>query len=214
MGVAQRIPASAQGHWRCYLRGRLQANRDDAEFERELLVAVAEHQDKAAFSQLCRRYMPRLRAFLRVRCGDEADALTQEVMLTLWRKAKLYAPERAAPSTWIFTIARNRAIDHARRRRPEPSPHEAHFVRGAGSDEALKPDEGVERQQRHAALHVSLTQLPREQRDVLDGVYMRALTLREVASELEIPLGTAKSRVRLALTTLRRHLAHFETCDA
>lgn len=174
--------------------------------ERAWLDAVANQQDKAAFAELGRRYMPRLHAFLRARAGDEADALTQEVMLTLWRKAKLYQPAKSAPSTWIFTIARNRAIDHARRRRPMPTPNDPHFVRGSGNDCTEAPDMGAAREQRDEALHESMGQLPPGQRAVLDGVYLRALTLSEVATELDIPLGTAKSRVRLALGTLRRAL--------
>lgn len=151
--------------------------------------------------------MPRLHNYLRARVGDEADAVTQEVLLTLWHKAPLYKPERSAPSTWIFTIARNRATDHARRRRPVPNPNDPHFVRGAGSDDIEAPDLGVQRDQQSLALHECMGELAPGQRAVLDGVYLRALTLREVASELDIPLGTAKSRVRLALGTLRDALA-------
>lgn len=190
-----------------YLGGRLGTPVHDAAQEREWLRAVAESQDRTAFGHLCHRYMARVRNFLRPRCGDEAEAITQEVLLTVWRKAKLYAPEKAAPSTWIFTIARNRAVDHSRRRRPRPSSTDPHFVRGAGSDEVEAPDVGAARLQESVALHESLAALPPEQRAVLEGVYLRSLTLRETAEELSIPLGTAKSRVRLALANLRKQLA-------
>lgn len=180
---------------------------DRATDDRELLVAVAEQRDRQAFDALCRRFTPRLGAFLRARTRGEVEELVQEVMLTVWRKAGLYDPAKSAPTTWIFTIARNKAIDAARRRRPIPSADDPHFVERAGPSPAIAPDDHAANLQVRAQLADALDALPEEQAEVLRGVYIEALTLREVAERLRIPLGTAKSRVRLALGTLRKHFA-------
>ena len=175
--------------------------------DRDLLAAVATSSDDAAFAELCRRYRPRLTGFLRTRCGAETEEVVQEVLVTLWRKAERYDPERAEPSTWIFTIARNKAIDAARKRRSVADPKDPHYVSTLSPAAESAPDVVAARSQLKGELLDALAHLPSEQRLVLEGVYVKAQTLREVAEGLDIPVGTAKSRVRLALTSLRKYLA-------
>lgn len=137
----------------------------------------------------------------------------QEVMLTVWRKAGLYDPSKAAPSTWIFTIARNKAIDAARRRRPAPDPADPHWVERAGPRPTPDPGDHAAQTQMQTRLLAGLESLPAEQADVIRCVYLEALTLREAAQRLEIPLGTAKSRVRLALGAMRKLFAKMGVDD-
>lgn len=125
-----------------------------------------------------------------------AEEITQETMLIVWRKAAQFNPQRAAPSTWIFTIARNKRIDRLRReRRPtaeltgEPPGYDAY-----GWD-VVVADRG--------RLASWLRELPHEQAEVLTLFYLRGKTQSDIAEELDLSLGTVKSRIRLALGRLR-----------
>lgn len=171
----------------------------------QLMRAIAEDADRAAFATLSRRIAPKLLAFLRRKCTDASDIeeLTQEVLLTIWSKSAQYDPAKASVSTWVFTIARNKAIDRFRRKRPEPDPNDPAFVPGEASD----VDEGLDLRRRAEALESAISELPEAQRLVLQGIYNRDRSMSEVSKELGIPLGTVKSRVRLALKALRKQLA-------
>jgi RNA polymerase sigma-70 factor (ECF subfamily) len=153
----------------------------------DLLVAVGAQRDRAAMAELYRQFAPRLRAFFASTGADSAqgDELVQDVMLTLWRLAGSYDPQRASPSTWIFTIARNRRIDRVRRERA--------FVHDAEATETLVDPQ-------------ALAALPPEQAEILHHTYVHDLSLRAFAESQNLPLGTVKSRVRLAMTALRRAL--------
>jgi RNA polymerase sigma-70 factor, ECF subfamily len=173
---------------------------NDAPDDAELMTAVALRADREAFAHLFRRYAPRVKAHLSARgvAGVAADELTQEVMLVLWRKAGLYDANRGSLPAWLYTISRNCLCNRARgeqRRQidleaPEPG-------RPATGEELVM---AVERQK---ALALSLSQLSGEQREILEGAYWRGQTMQECAEERQIPLGTVKTRVRLALQHLR-----------
>ena len=170
-----------------------------------LLHAIASG-DRAAFAALYRAIAPRLRAFLLGRThGDvgQSEELLQETMLTVWKRATTYDQSKASPSTWIFTIARNRFIDRYRKaRRPAPDPEDPCFVpTGAES-----PDQSLERLRQARKLHKALSQLPEEQQSVLRQAYFEGKAQSAVASDLGVPLGTVKSRARLALRRLRAEL--------
>jgi RNA polymerase sigma factor (sigma-70 family) len=173
--------------------------------DRALLRAVADG-DREAFGALYRRFAPRVRAFLLSRTrGDrtQSDELLQETMLIVWKRATSYDPAKAAPSTWIFTIARNRFIDRVRKAmRPEPDPEEPAFAPAA--EEA--PDAALARARRARKLHDALRGLPDDQREVLREAYFEGKAQSAVASELGVPLGTVKSRARLAMQRLRTAL--------
>lgn len=178
------------------------------------LAAIGERRDRGAFELLCREFAPRLLAFVRARGVGDPEAVVQEVMLTVWRKADTFDPDRASASTWIFTIARNRAIDSLRRtRRPEPDPTDPAFVQVSATTSVQAPDDAAERASRRRALVGAIASLPPDQREVITRVYIHGETFAAAAETLGIAVGTAKSRGRLALATLRTHLGS-EAADA
>ena len=174
----------------------------------DLLLAVAERQDRTAFATLFRHFAPRLKAYIR-RFGMEdarAEELAQEVMLIVWRRAALYDPAQASVSTWIFTIARNKRIDVLRReRRPEIDPDDPALVQdAAGVDVVIAQDEVGQR------LHAAVEALPEEQAVVLRKNFFEDKPHNQIAAELALPLGTVKSRLRLALAKLRQAMRGVE----
>jgi RNA polymerase sigma-70 factor (ECF subfamily) len=181
-----------------------QGEREPSELE-ALLLAVAERQDKAAFRALFSHFAPRLKSYL-VRLGSNgtvAEDIVQETMLALWRKAPLFDPGKAAVSTWVFTIARNLRIDMVRRElRPELDPNDPALV----PDAPNAPDAGLEQSQIDARLREALKRLPREQREVVELSFFTEKPHGEIAQDLGLPLGTVKSRLRLAMGRLRTAL--------
>ena len=168
----------------------------------DLLVAVAQHRDRQAFAQLFTLFAPRVKGYLMRTAPDpgRADELTQEVMLRVWRKAGSYDRRRAAASTWIFTIARNARIDAFRReRRPTYDPDDPAFVPSS----PVEPDKVAEAVQQQKVVRDALEELPEEQAAILYGAYFDDKTLRVISDEQAVPLGTVKSRVRLAMKRLR-----------
>lgn len=164
--------------------------------------AVAESRDLEAFRRLFRHFAPRVKAYLRrLGAGDEAaEDLMQEVLLTIWRRAHQFDPTKATLSTWVFTIARNKRIDALRRDRrseleltdpsmePEPAP---------------RGDRILELQEMSRRVMQAVASLPVEQSRVLQIFYLKDKTHSTIAEELGIPLGTVKSRLRLAIGKLR-----------
>lgn len=181
------------------------AAQPDRERFADLMEAVARQQDRAAFAELFAYYAPRVKGFcLRLGAGEAlAEELAQEVMVTVWRKAALFDRRQAAVSTWIFRIARNRRIDAARRAaRPEIDPQDDPLAPIAPAS----PDEAVSGAERDAAVREALKTLPPEQLSLLELAYYDGLSHREIAERTDIPLGTVKSRIRLAFTRLRANL--------
>ncbi len=175
----------------------------------ELMTAVAERHDRQAFVQLFETFAPRVKAYLMRQGADQATAedLVQDVMLTVWRRAALFDRSKAAVSTWVFTIARNRRIDTLRRaRRPEIDPEDPALVREA-DDPA---DRVVEAAQRSESLHAAVAALPEEQAKLLRLAYFEDKSHSAIAAELALPLGTVKSRLRLAMGKLRSALETLE----
>jgi len=171
----------------------------------DLILKVGAEQDKAAFAKLFDHFSPPLKGFLLKSEGvgpEHAEELVQETMLKLWRKAPTYSPSQAAASTWIYTIARNTRIDWIRKHYREntteltaediypdsedPSPHSSLLK--------LRDTRNIQEQ---------LKSLPVEQTEVLKMMYFDGLSGQQIANALEIPLGTVKSRIRLALAKLK-----------
>jgi len=176
--------------------------------------AVAEASDRPAFAALFRYFAPRVKAYLmRGGCAEPlADELTQETMVTLWRRAASFDPSRARLSTWIFTIARNLRIDQHRRGDRQSGPDEQfHDADQFPADLALAPDLQALAAQRERNVRAALAGLPAEQVQVLMLSYFEDQPHARIAELLEIPLGTVKSRIRLAVAQLRRRLAELES---
>jgi RNA polymerase sigma-70 factor (ECF subfamily) len=171
-----------------------------------LLRAVATRRDRTAFAELFRHFAPRLKAFM-VKGGadsDTAEELAQEAMIQVWRRAESFDPTRAAASTWIYTIARNKRIDRLRReRRPIMSEEEYAGALGGAGGEPERGDAAAERSQAGMRLARSLDALPEDQAAVVRMAFYEDKSHSAIAAELHLPLGTVKSRIRLALTRLR-----------
>jgi RNA polymerase sigma-70 factor (ECF subfamily) len=170
----------------------------------DLLARVREQGDRAAFAQLFRHFAPRVKAFLRKAGASDslAEECAQDVMATVWQKAHLFDPARASVSTWIFTIARNRRIDALRKaRRPEPEDL------SWGPEEEPDQADLFEMRQENQRLGQALSQLPDAQRVLIERAYFGDLSHTEIATETGLPLGTIKSRIRLALERLRRQMS-------
>ena len=175
------------------------------------LRAVALRRDRAAFARLFAFYGPRVKAYLRRLGVDDgvAEELTQEVMLTLWRRSDQFDPHRAALSTWVFTIARNKRIDRLRReRRPDYDPQDPALAGDA--DSAPRGDRVAEAAEAQRRLGEAIGRLPVEQAELLRIFYFEEKPHSVIAEELGLPLGTVKSRLRLALGKLRIILDGFE----
>lgn len=162
-------------------------------------------RDRDAFAALFARYAVRVKAFL-ISGGaahDQADEAAQEVMITVWRRAELYDPAKAAVSTWIFTVARNRRIDMIRRaRRPAPDPEDPLFQPAPEPD----PADSAANADRDARVRAAIMGLGDDQREAVRLAFFAGLTQTEIAERLGAPLGTVKSRLRLAFARLRAAL--------
>lgn len=171
----------------------------------ELVRDIADRQDRAAFGELFAEFAPRIKALGR-RMGAEprlAEDLAQDVMLTVWRRAGQFDSRKASVSTWIYTIARNRRIDMLRReRRPEIDPTDPAF---AGEAEP-QPDDVLHVTRERRRMRAAMAELPPDQADMLRLAYIEDKSHQVIATELQLPLGTVKSRIRLAMTKLRAKL--------
>ena len=175
----------------------------------ELLTRVGSQRDKQAFALLYEHFAPRLKSFL-LRLGTDigvAEEIAQEAMVMVWRRAETYDPRQAGASTWIFTIARNKRIDRIRRdNRPLPD-----FTDPAFSQDADEPGDIVlQRRQEEDKVQSALKKLPQEQAKMILSAYYEEKSHREIAEESGLPLGTVKSRIRLALNRLRSNLEEIE----
>lgn len=169
----------------------------------QLIARIRSDQDQAAFVELFTHFAPRVKGFLMKSGTPEtiAEDCAQEVLATVWRKAHLFDPTRASAATWIFTIARNKRIDVARKAaRPEPE--------DLGWGAEAEPDQAdvLALQQETAALGRALERLPNEQKALIEQAYLGELSHSEIAAETGLPLGTIKSRIRLGLKKLREEL--------
>jgi RNA polymerase sigma-70 factor (ECF subfamily) len=171
----------------------------------DLFFRVGNARDRAAFAEIFDYFAPRIKSFM-MRKGASAELaedLVQETMIAVWSKAALYSPERGAASTWVFTIARNLRIDRLRR---ESS---AHFTDLEGFDAPsndMAGDEALNRSQEDAHVARALAQIPAEQRELLILSYVEDVPQSMIAERLKLPLGTVKSRMRLAYRRMRRLL--------
>lgn len=170
-----------------------------------LIQAIALHRDRAAFADLFAWFGPRVKAWM-MRAGSNptaAEELAQETMLVVWQKARLFDPARAGASTWIFTIARNLRIDALRRER---HPSELMLDPVEEPDAPVQADRVLALSQQETRIRAALTSLPPEQADVIRKAFFEDKVHAEIEKELGIPLGTVKSRLRLAMNRLRSAL--------
>ncbi len=167
------------------------------------IVAIARERDSEIFAQLFLYFAPRVKShLLRLNCSEsEAEDLAQETLLSVWRKADRFDPERAAASTWIFTIARNLRVDAARRAR---TAQKDQLLWSAETDDSAPPaSDGFLAAESCAHVKRALEALPTEQADIVRLSFFEEKPHSDIARLLGIPLGTVKSRLRLAMARLR-----------
>ncbi|MCM2291800.1 sigma-70 family RNA polymerase sigma factor [Allorhizobium sp. BGMRC 0089] len=177
----------------------------DTEDMGRLLLAVGRDRDVSAFETLFRHYGPRVKSYMARKSSDSqaAEELMQETMMAVWNKAALFDPERGHVSAWIFTIARNLQISAYRKeRRPEFDPNDPAFV-----PEDVEPaDRELEAREQSERLHKAMQALPEEQLALLKKSFFGDVPHSALAKEFNLPLGTVKSRIRMAFAKLRASL--------
>lgn len=171
----------------------------------EALIARTARGDREAFAQLFGAYAGKVKGYL-VRLGAPpaaAEDLMQDAMVSVWRRAASFDATKAKASTWIFVIARNAWIDKLRRERTELAYRQTVLVSEESEDEA--PDEAAMRGRTEDQVAAALATLSDEQRQVVQLSFFEDRPHSEIAAHLSLPLGTVKSRLRLALIKLRAH---------
>ena len=175
----------------------------------QLLIQVGNNRDRSAFKTLYEHFAPRLKSFLLKIGADEfaAEEVCQESMIMVWRKAETFNPVSAGASTWIFTIARNKRIDKLRKdSRPMPDFNDPSFYKKPID----KSDDILQRAEEEKKIKNALKNLPPEQAKLILSAYYEEKSHRKIADETNLPLGTVKSRIRLAINRLRTQLEDFE----
>lgn len=178
----------------------------------DLVGDVAKHRDRAAFTALFDFYAPRIKAFLiRSTCPPAlAEEVTQDVMITLWQKAHMFDREKSSLGTWLFRIARNRRIDLIRRDKSDKLD---------AQDPTLFPtiteinQEGVDAIARDRQIRLAIASLPAEQSQLIRLSFFESQSHGQISEELNLPLGTVKSRIRLAFNRLRKELSENAKVD-
>jgi len=166
------------------------------------LKEVGENQDKEAFSNIFNYFAPRLKSFfIKLGCTDsQAEEIIQEVMIAVWTKSNTYDNTKSSVSTWIYTIAKNKRIDKIRKEKKHYS---------VESDDSLeipvpsKQEEQLLSIELTEKIHQSMQFLPKEQAELLKLSYFYEKTHTDIAEDLNLPLGTVKSRIRLALLKMK-----------
>ena len=171
-----------------------------------LMIRIRDQRDRAAFSDLFDEMAPRLKGFLMVRSQtpEVAEDILQNVFLKVWRRAATFDPAKASAATWIYTIARNARIDMLRKEgKPSLDPHEPSLHPTA----EIAADEICTQKQDQTLLAEAIKALPPEQAELIGLAFYEDLSHSEIAVRQSLPMGTVKSRLRLAIGKLRRALA-------
>jgi RNA polymerase sigma-70 factor (ECF subfamily) len=175
----------------------------------ELLAKISE-QDRQALAALYDRYGRRVFA-LAVRMLNDpvgAEEVTQDVFMSVWRRGASYTSKKGKFSTWLFSIAHNRTIDELRKRRRDRSRENADIddhLNVQSSD--ISPADAAVAQSEYAKIRAAMEKLPEEQKNVIELSYFNGLTQTEISTKTGQPLGTVKTRMRLALKKLRTALS-------
>lgn len=179
-----------------------QAQTDISQSLNALVLKIAHDKDRNAFIQLFEQVSPRLKAYA-IRCGaspTDSEEVVQEALLTVWRKAHTFNPSAASAITWLYTIVRNKRIDLVRKERPDLISSDDLWPEAFTAKEHLENE--VESDLNVNIVRTLLHGLPETQRQIVYKVYFEGKPHSEIANELDLPLGTIKSRLRLAMKKL------------
>lgn len=168
----------------------------DTDFD-ALVLRIGQHQDKQAFTELFNAVAGRLKGYA-LRCGahsKDADEIVQETLVLVWRKAHMFDPAQASALTWLFTLVRNKRIDLLRKNKPQ-SLVSIDLYPDLFDEPSQEPDSDLLSKN----MRNWLQKLPNEQRQVLYKVYFEGKTHSEISDDIGVPVGTVKSRLRLALS--------------
>lgn len=180
-----------------------QSRADAADELSGLLLAVGRNRDTAAFGRLYDLLAPRIRAFVGRGAGQAGEDVLQETFVNIWRKASLFDPAKASATTWVYAVARNARIDLIRKStRAAVDLNDPAFL----ADPIATPHQNFSDAQERGRLERALSTLPAEQNEILRLSFFAEKAHSEIAAELGLPLGTVKSRIRLALERLRREM--------
>ncbi len=179
----------------------------------QYLVKVAETRCKASFARIFGYFAPRLRSYALKQLGNEALAmeLVQDTMSNVWQKAHLFNSEKGSPSTWIFTIARNIRFDMLRKVQNRKEDICADDLWPVLCEQTPDQNEtSLDEQITLEQIGHLFDELPEKQKVVIEAIYIDGKSQQEIADELDIPLGTVKSRTRLALQRLKGMLSEYD----
>ena len=170
-----------------------------------LIEAVAARRDRAAFASLFEYFAPRIKTFMRRSGASDqgADELAQETLLAVWSKAGLFDAASVGAAAWIFTIARNLRIDMLRREKRSGMDYTVEIDAEFHVDDGPQPDAGLSASQTELRVRNALAVLSEDQLRVVELSFFAEKAHAEIAETLQIPLGTVKSRLRLAINRLR-----------
>ncbi|MEZ5758669.1 MAG: sigma-70 family RNA polymerase sigma factor [Emcibacteraceae bacterium] len=174
----------------------------------QLVILVARNKDRHAFHQLFDYFAPRIKSYLlNFNISDQkAEDLTQDVMITLWQKADKFDPEKAKISTWLFRVARNKYIDKVRQQKYPEVNADDHIASMIAPE---KTDQNIKETQDRGRIEMAMSVLNDEQRKVIELSYFKELSHSQIAAATNLPLGTVKSRIRMAFQTLREELGDY-----
>lgn len=186
------------------------SKEDESANWNQLMDRVARLRDRCAFVALFDHFAPRVKGYL-MRHGfaeDEAEEIAQDTMLQVWQKADYFDPERAAVSTWIYTIARNKKIDRLRKHRPMMLDLDDLIAQGFEPEEPHSGQQDIllDQAQLTRRLTDAIEELPKDQAELVQKAFFEDMSHADIAAATHIPLGTVKSRLRAGLARLRKTL--------
>jgi RNA polymerase sigma-70 factor (ECF subfamily) len=211
-GVSWYSLLTSHADWeRSILMKKPNSGTSDAAKWPALIEAVAARGDREAFATLFEYFAPRIKTYMRRSGASEhtADELAQEALLAVWSKARLFDPESVGATAWIFTIARNLRIDSIRREKRTGTDYTVEIDPEFHIDDGPHPDAGLAASQLESRVQTALAELSEDQLRVVELSFFEEKAHAEIAQTLRIPLGTVKSRLRLAMNRLRGLLGDF-----
>tara|TARA_R110002096_G_scaffold257381_1_gene450767 strand:- start:86215 stop:86823 length:609 start_codon:yes stop_codon:yes gene_type:complete len=175
----------------------------------QLVSMVAHNKDRSAFQILFEYFAPRLKSYLlNFKIADQkAEDLAQDVMLTLWQKAEKFDPAKAKISTWLFRVARNKYIDQVRKQKYPEVNADDHVALMVAPE---KTDQNLHEKQNSGRIQKAMKVLNEDQRKVIELSFFKELSHSQIAEATDLPLGTVKSKIRMAFQTLRKELGDYQ----